>query len=138
MIQESKDKLMSAAKEIRYTKTHEWVRRDGKSFTIGITDFAQEQLTDVTYVELPATGDNVSAQTEVAVVESVKAASDIYAPLSGTITDVNSVLMDQPELINQDPMGAGWIFKMDADDPSEFDSLMDLDAYEETLPEDEE
>ena len=129
---------MSSPKELRYTKTHEWVRRDGNILTVGITDFAQEQLSDLTYVELPSPGDSVTAQDEIAVVESVKAASDIYAPVSGTITEVNSVLIDQPELINSDPFGAGWMFKMEPDDPSEFDGLLDPDAYEEILPEDEE
>ena len=129
---------MSNPKDLRYTKTHEWIRRDGNILTVGITDFAQEQLSDLTYVELPAPGDVVSAQDEVAVVESVKAASDIYAPVAGTITEVNSTLIDQPELINSDPLGAGWIFKIEPDDMTEFDSLMDLDGYEELLPEDEE
>jgi glycine cleavage system H protein len=129
---------MSTPKELRYTKTHEWVRRDGNVLTVGITDFAQEQLSDLTYVELPSANDAVTAQDEVAVVESVKAASDIYAPVTGTITEVNSALIDQPELINQDPFGAGWIFKIEPDDMSEFDSLLDADSYEELLPEDEE
>ncbi len=129
---------MSTPKEFRYTKTHEWVRKDGKLLTVGITDFAQEQLSDLTYVELPAVNDNVNALDEVAVVESVKAASDIYAPVSGTIVEINAALVDQPELINQDPFGAGWLFKLEPDDVSEFDSLLDADGYEALLPEDEE
>ena len=92
---------------MRYTKTHEWARRDGNVITVGITDYAQEQLSDLTYVELPAPGDEVTAQEEVAVVESVKAASDIYAPVSGRITEVNTALADNPEQVNADPFGAG-------------------------------
>ncbi len=129
---------MSSPKELRYTKTHEWVRRDGNVLTVGITDYAQEQLSDLTYVELPSVGDAVSAQDEVAVVESVKAASDVYAPISGTITEVNSALIDQPEIVNSDPFGSGWLFKLEPDDMADFDTLLDATEYEELLPEEEE
>ncbi len=128
---------MNAPKDLRYTKTHEWVRMNGKIAIVGITDFAQHQLSDLTYVELPAPGDQVTAQEEVAVVESVKAASDIYAPLSGVIKDVNSSLLERPEIINQDPYGDGWMFKLQPDDPSEYDMLLDAEQYEELLPEPE-
>lgn len=123
---------------MRYTKTHEWARRDGNVITVGITDYAQEQLSDLTYVELPAPGDEVAAQEEVAVVESVKAASDIYSPVSGRITEVNTALADNPEQVNTDPFGAGWLFKIEPSDWADFDALLDADEYEALLPEDEE
>jgi len=129
---------MNVPAELRYTKTHEWVRLDKGIATIGITDFAQEQLGDLTYVELPTIGDNVEAQSEVAVVESVKAAADIYAPVAGTITEINKKLMDQPELVNSDPFGDGWLFKLRPDDVSEIDMLLDADQYEDMIPEAEE
>ena len=130
---------MNVPNELRYTKTHEWVRLDKNGVaTIGITDFAQEQLGDLTYVELPGVGDNVEAQSEVAVVESVKAAADIYAPVAGTIAEINKKLEEQPELINSDPFGDGWIYKLRPDDPSEIDMLLDADAYEDMIPEVEE
>ncbi len=128
---------MDTPRELRYTKTHEWVRWNGKVATVGITDFAQDQLSDLTYVELPTEGDSFSAQEEVAVVESVKAASDVYAPISGTITAVNKALLDKPELINTDPYGEGWIFKMTPDDVSELESLMDADTYDAQNPDEE-
>ena len=130
---------MNVPTELHYTKTHEWVRLDKNGVaTIGITDFAQEQLGDLTYVELPGVGDNVEAQSEVAVVESVKAAADIYAPVAGTIAEVNKKLEDQPELINSDPFGEGWIYKLRPDDASEIDMLLDADAYEDMIPDAEE
>ncbi|TAN36202.1 MAG: glycine cleavage system protein GcvH [Verrucomicrobia bacterium] len=130
--------MMNVPTELRYTKTHEWVRLDKGVATIGITDFAQEQLGDLTYVELPTVGDNVEAQSEVAVVESVKAAADIYAPVAGTIAEINKKLMDQPELVNSDPFGDGWLFKLRPDDASEIDMLLDADQYEDMIPEAEE
>ena len=129
---------MNVPADLRYTKTHEWVRVDGRIITVGITDFAQEQLGDLTYVEPPAPKDSVEAEEEVAVVESVKAASDVYAPLSGEITAVNSALVQHPELINSDPYGEGWIFKMHPDDPSEVDMLLDADQYEDLIPDSDE
>ena len=129
---------MNVPSELRYTKTHEWVRLDKGIATIGITDFAQEQLGDLTYVELPTIGDNVEAQSEVAVIESVKAAADVYAPVAGTIAEINKKLLDQPELINSDPFGDGWLFKLRPDDASEIDMLLDADQYEDMIPEVEE
>lgn len=129
---------MNVPADLRYTKTHEWVRVDGRIVTVGITDFAQEQLGDLTYVEPPAPKDSVEAEDEVAVVESVKAASDVYAPLGGEITAVNTALVQHPELINTDPYGEGWIFKMHPDDPSEVDMLLDADQYEELIPDSDE
>jgi glycine cleavage system H protein len=128
---------MDTPRELRYTKSHEWVRWNGKVATVGITDFAQDQLSDLTYVELPTEGDSFSAQEEVAVVESVKAASDVYAPISGTISAVNKALLDKPELINTDPYGEGWIFKIVPDDVSELESLMDADTYDTQNPDEE-
>jgi glycine cleavage system H protein len=128
---------MDVPRELRYTRTHEWVRLRGEIATVGITDFAQDQLSDLTYVELPTPGDSVSAQDQVAVIESVKAASDIYAPVSGTITAVNNALVEKPELINTEPYADGWIFKMQPDDPADLESLLDASQYEELMPEDE-
>ncbi len=125
---------MNVPKDLQYTKTHEWVRADDEGLTVGITDFAQAQLSDITYVELPAVGDQVDVEDEIAVLESVKAASDIYSPASGRITAVNSVLEDSPELINSDPYGDGWLFKIDPSDTSEVDDLLDADEYEDSLP----
>lgn len=128
---------MDTPRELRYTKTHEWVRWNGKVATVGITDFAQDQLSDLTYVELPTAGDSFSAQEEVAVVESVKAASDVYAPISGTISDVNKALIEKPELINSDPYGEGWIFKIVPDDNTELESLLDAEQYDSLNPDEE-
>ena len=128
---------MSVPRKLRYTKTHEWVRMKGSNAVVGITDFAQEQLGDLTYVELPTVGDSITSQEEVAVVESVKAASDIYAPASGTVTAINEKLVDHPEIINADAYEDGWLFEFTPDDPSEIESLMDSEEYEKLLPESE-
>lgn len=126
---------MNVPRELRYTKTHEWVRLEGKLATVGITDFAQEQLSDLTYVELPDVEDEVAALDEIAVVESVKAASDVYAPIDGVVVAVNEALTDNPELVNSDPYGNGWLFKIRPANPRDVDQLMDAEQYEETLPE---
>lgn len=128
---------MDTPRELRYTKSHEWVRWNGKIATVGISDFAQDQLSDLTYVELPTVGDSFSAQDQVAVVESVKAASDVYAPISGTVHDVNKNLIEKPELINSDPYGEGWIFKLIPDDISELETLFDADQYEALNPDED-
>lgn len=125
---------MNVPKDLKYTKTHEWVQVDDDSAIIGITDFAQSQLSDLTYVELPQAGDHIEAEEEVAVLESVKAASDIYAPLSGTIVEVNDALDNSPELINTDPYGEGWLLRVTPDNIADIDQLLDADQYEETLP----
>ncbi len=115
----------------KYSKDHEWAKDEGNGVILmGITDFAQEQLTDIVYVELPAVGRKVRQSEPVAVVESVKSVSDVYAPLSGEVIEVNSTLEQQPELINQDAFGEGWIVKMKIDDPGEWSGLMDAEAYE--------
>ncbi len=128
---------MDTPRNLKYTNSHEWVRVEGKHVVVGITDFAQDQLSDLTYVELPTIGDSFSGQEEVAVVESVKAASDVYAPISGTITAVNNALLDRPELVNTDPYGEGWLFKLAPDDTTELESLMDADQYDQSMPDEE-
>ncbi|MEE8320447.1 MAG: glycine cleavage system protein GcvH [Gammaproteobacteria bacterium] len=115
---------------MRFTEDHEWllVEEDG-TITIGITDYAQDQLGDVVYVDMPEVGLEISAGDEVAVVESVKAAGDIKVPLSGTVSEINDLLADEPEKVNTDPMGEGWFFKITPSDLEELDALMDEDAY---------
>ena len=124
--------------DLKFQKTHEWVRveQDG-TVTVGISDHAQGALGDLVYVELPEVGSSVQAGNGVAVVESVKAASDIYAPVSGEITEVNTVLSDKPETINEDAFGDGWIFKMKLDDKSELDGLLTADEYAESAENDD-
>ena len=115
--------------ELRYTKEHEWIRIDGDSVVIGITDFAQNALTDVVWVELPELGMKVSSMESFASVESVKSVSEIYAPVGGEVTEVNEALEDSPELINEDPYGDGWICKMTVSNGSELDGLLDGATY---------
>ncbi|MGB3810293.1 MAG: glycine cleavage system protein GcvH [Parvibaculum sp.] len=115
--------------EIRFTDQHEWVRVDGDVATIGITDYAQEQLGDVVYVELPEVGKSLATGDEAAVVESVKAASEVYAPVSGEVVEVNGDLEGAPGGVNDDAMGRGWFVKLTLADKSEFAKLMDEDAY---------
>jgi glycine cleavage system H protein len=115
--------------ELRFTEEHEWVRREGDVVVVGITDYAQVQLGDVVYVELPEVGRKVEKGKEAAVVESVKAASEIYAPLSGEIVEVNEALSGEPGKVNAEPMGGGWFFKIRMSDPAELASLMDEAAY---------
>ncbi|MBO2521154.1 MAG: glycine cleavage system protein GcvH [Clostridia bacterium] len=116
--------------ELKYTKEHEWLRlEDGRLARVGVTHYAQHQLGDVVFVELPAAGDAVSAGQSIAVVESVKSVSDIYAPVSGRIVEVNSALEDQPELINEDPYGRGWIAVIEMDDPGQADGLLTAAEY---------
>jgi glycine cleavage system H protein len=120
---------MNIPDQLRYTSSHEWVSVEGDTATVGITDHAQSELSDVVYVELPKPGRSVAAHEAVAVVESVKAASDIYAPLSGEITAVNNDLTGDPALINTDPYGKAWIFKLKLTAPAELDALKDAKAY---------
>ncbi len=121
--------------ELRYSLSHEWVRAEKELFVIGITDHAQGQLGDVVYVELPEIGRVVQAGHEIAVIESVKVAADIYSPLSGTIMMVNTDLSASPELINQDPYHNGWIYKIKPSDPHEIEKLLSASAYENTIDE---
>ena len=115
--------------EIRYSKEHEWVRLDGEIATIGISDHAQEQLGDVVFVELPDIGRRVSRGDAMAVVESVKAASDVYAPIGGEVVEVNAALNDDPALVNSGAESKGWFCRLRVTDPRELDQLMDADAY---------
>jgi len=119
--------------EIRYTKDHEYARLDGEEAVIGISDHAQQQLGDVVFAEVPAIGKVMKAGDAAAVVESVKAASDVFAPLSGEVTAVNSDVEASPGLINEEPLGKGWLFRLKISDRSEFDKLMDEAAYAEFL-----
>jgi glycine cleavage system H protein len=121
---------------LQYTESHEWVSiEDNSNARVGITDHAQEALGDLVFVELPAVGDEISQGDPCAVVESVKAASDIYAPLSGVVVAVNEELESDPALINADPYGDGWLFELELIDTEELDGLKDADAYEESLDE---
>jgi glycine cleavage system H protein len=120
---------MNIPDDLRYSSDHEWIRRDGDVITIGITDYAQDSLGDVVFVEQPEVGQPVAASDTFTEVESTKSVSDIYAPVSGTITEVNGVLEDQPELLNSDPYGEGWICRIEMSDPSQFDALLDAAAY---------
>jgi glycine cleavage system H protein len=124
--------MSDVPQELRYARTHEWARleEDG-TVTVGISDHAQDALGDVVYVEHPEPGQQVAAGDEAGVVESVKAASDIYAPVSGSVVAVNEALDDAPETVNQDPYGDGWFFKMDPDDVTELDELLDSETYAE-------
>ncbi|RUO52282.1 MULTISPECIES: glycine cleavage system protein GcvH [Pseudidiomarina] len=129
--------MSSIPKELKYASTHEWVRNEGDGvFTVGISEHAQDLLGDMVFVELPEVGDNVAAGDDVAVAESVKAASDIYAPIGGEIIAINEDLEDAPETVNSDPYGDGWLFKMKADDPSEVESLLDAEGYQAVIDED--
>jgi len=126
---------MNIPKELKYTKSHEWVRVEGAPGTggqvaiVGITDHAQHEMTDVVYVEPPALDAQLEAGKECAVVESVKAASDIYAPVSGDVVAINEELSNAPELLNQDPYGKGWLFKVKLSDPGELNELLSADDY---------
>jgi len=119
--------------DIRYSKDHEWVRREGDAAVVGITDYAQNQLGDVVYVELPAIGRKVEQGGEAAVVESVKAASEVYAPVSGEVIAANELLSGEPGRVNAEPMGEGWFFKIKLSDPKQLDALMDEAAYKKYI-----
>jgi glycine cleavage system H protein len=118
---------------LRYTKEHEYIRVDGDRGTIGISDYAQAQLGDVVFVELPDVGKELAKGAEAAVVESVKAASEIYAPVAGKVVEVNGALQDAPSRVNEDPLGSGWFLTIKLSNPAELDGLMDEAAYQEFL-----
>ncbi|MFH1741453.1 MAG: glycine cleavage system protein GcvH [bacterium] len=120
---------MNIPENLRYTQTHEWARIEGDEATIGITDFAQHQLTDIVYVEMPEIGAAAVQGKEIGVVESCKIAADLYAPVSGEVVAINDRLADEPQLVNNDPYGEGWIIKIRLSNPSEADALMDAKAY---------
>jgi glycine cleavage system H protein len=114
---------------VYFTREHEWIQVDGNQATVGISDYAQQQLGDVVFVEVPAAGAELSKGGEAAVVESVKAASDVYAPVSGRVTEGNQALVDDPSLVNSDPEGSGWFFRLELSDPAQLEGLMDADGY---------
>jgi glycine cleavage system H protein len=120
---------MNVPDDLLYTESHEWVRREGDKIRVGITDHAQAELTDVVYVELPKVGATYEARGTIAVVESVKAASDIYAPAKGTVLEVNKALESNPALVNSDPYGDGWIYVLQVDNPDQLKDLKDAAAY---------
>ncbi len=121
---------MNFPDDLRYAPNHEWSRRDGDTIRMGISDFAQDALGDVVYVELPKPGTQIGAGEPFAEVESTKSVSDVYAPVSGTVIAVNDALDESPELVNTDPYGDGWFAEIEMSDPSEFDALMDVNAYQ--------
>jgi glycine cleavage system H protein len=118
---------------LKYSKEHEWVATEESVATIGITDYAQDQLGEIVYVELPSVGDKISKDDAFGVVESVKAVSDIYAPVSGTVVEVNQELPESPEMINEDPYGDGWLVKVKVSDPTELEDLLDGEEYDELV-----
>ncbi len=126
-----------SSNEMHFTRTHCWVRDEGAVVVVGITDYAQEQMSELTFVELPELEEHVKADEEIAVVESIKAANDVFAPLAGTISAVNEALLEQPELVNHDPFGRGWIIKMKPDRRADLHHLLDADGYEAQLPEED-
>lgn len=128
---------MSVPEDLRYSEEHEWANVEGDLVRVGITDFAQHQLGDVVYVELPQEGDSFGAMEPFGVIESVKAASDLYAPIAGTITEVNTDLEDAPELVNEDPYGEGWMLVIEPEDISEVDSLLSPSEYAAMIEEEE-
>ncbi len=126
---------MNTPEDLKYSPSHEWSKLDGDTLTVGISDFAQDQLGDVVFVELPQVGQTVSAGSAVAVVESVKTASDIYAPVSGEVVEVNDALNDAPETINSAPYEDGWMFRLRVADPTEVNRLLSAEAYQKVAEE---
>ena len=124
---------MNVPDDLLYTQSHEWIRREGENIRVGITDHAQAELTDVVFVEVPKVGTSVDAKAPVAVVESVKAASDIYAPVKGTVVEANAALSNNPALINTDPFGEGWICALKMDNAGDLKNLQSAAAYKEQI-----
>ncbi|HHE70656.1 MAG TPA: glycine cleavage system protein GcvH [Chloroflexi bacterium] len=123
--------------DVRYLETHEWARKDGDEIVVGISDYAQGTLSDIVYVELPEVDDAVTKGDQLGVVESVKAAGDVYAPVSGTIVAVNEALEDTPELINQDPFGKGWLVRIKPSEPAEWETLLHVEAHKAVVQREE-
>jgi len=119
--------------DCRYLESHEWARTENGAVRVGITDFAQDELGDVVFVELPAVGDTIEQEGDFGVIESIKAVSDLYAPVSGTVMETNETLIDEPELVNEDPYGEGWMLVVEPDDESELDGLLSPDQYREQI-----
>lgn len=126
---------MAVPKDYKYTKTHEWVKVEGDIATIGITDFAQSELGDITYIELPPVGSSLNQSDSLGVIESVKAASDIYSPISGEVIEDNTNVESTPEMVNSSPFEDAWLIKLKVSDQSQIDNLLDADAYEKLLEE---
>jgi glycine cleavage system H protein len=126
---------MNVPDHLQYTETHEWLRLDGETATVGITDHAQEELTDIVYVELPKAGTNLTAKQPAAVVESVKAASDIYSPIGGEVVEANPALESDPGLVNRDPYGEGWLFKLKIEAGEQIETLKEAAQYRELISE---
>lgn len=124
---------MASPSDLKFTESHEWLRVDGDVATIGISDYAQSELGDITYLELPDPGSTISAKEPLGVIESVKAATDIYAPVSGEVAERNQLAVDQPELVNKSPYDEAWLLKIKLSDPSQVDQLMDSVAYDAFL-----
>jgi glycine cleavage system H protein len=124
---------MNIPADLKYTKDHEWVRRDGDLFTVGITDYAQGELGDIVYVEIETEGEELDSEEVFGSVEAVKTVSDLFMPMSGEVAEINESLEDDPEKVNDDPYGEGWMIKIKASDESQFDDLMDAEAYKELI-----
>lgn len=128
-----KKKNMTFPENLRYTKDHEWIKLEGNIATIGVTDFAQSELGDIVYVEIETKGKSLTAETVFGTVEAVKTVSDLFLPVAGTIDEINPALEAQPELVNTDPYGEGWMIKMTVDNPDDVEKLMDAEAYEKLV-----
>ncbi len=126
---------MDFPEDLKYTEEHEWVRVEGNVATVGITDYAQSELTDITFVELPEVGDELTKGESFGTVDGIKAVSDIYSPADGTVTEINEELEDHPEYVNDDPYGQGWMVRFELSDASQLDRLMDATAYGEMVEE---
>ena len=126
---------MNIPSDLKYSREHEWIRMEGNLATIGITDYAQEELGDIVNVELPEEGDEIHKEEAFGAVESVKASSEVFSPLSGKIAEVNEPLMDAPEMINEDPYDEGWMIKIELSDSTELDDLLDAEGYEQYMKE---
>lgn len=128
---------MNLEKDVRYLETHEWARKEGDEIVIGITDYAQSTLSDIVYVELPEVGDTLNKGDQFGVVESVKAAADVYLPMSGKVVAINTALEDTPELVNEDAFGKGWMLRLSPVNSGEWNELLDADAYQKVVEEEE-
>ena len=126
---------MDFPQDLKYTKEHEWVKEEGGSVIVGVTDYAQDSLGDIVYVELPAEGADVTKDEPFGVVESVKAVSDLYSPVSGTVVELNDSIVESPEVINDEPYGDAWMLKIELSDPSELDGLLSVEEYKSYIEE---
>jgi len=127
--------MSNVPKDLKYSREHEWIKADGNTGVVGITDFAQKSLGDIVFIELPGVGDEITAGDTFGVVESVKAASDLYAPVSGKVIEVNEEVLDSPQLVNEDPYGKGWLIKVEITNEAELEELLSPEDYEKLLEE---